>query len=270
MEIDNALNGNQDRIKNNGFPEVRKMNVRDVTDALRLGISDFKAKPSHMVFVYVLYPFIALFMARIAFGMDIIPLLFPLSGGIALIGPAVAVVFYEISRRRERGLDTSWRHSLSVVKSPVMLSIAALSFMLLAIFVIWLIIADAIYGVYFGGEEQTSVVEFTKQVFVTSKGWSLIFIGCSAGFLLALLVLMTSAVSFPLLIDRNIGPLGAVSASVRVAWHNPIPVAAWGLVVAIVLFLGTILAFIGLAISFPILGHATWHFYRKAIVWSDA
>lgn len=270
MQIDNALNGNPDHINDNGYPEVRKMSVHDVTDALRLGIADFKAKPSQLVFVYVLYPFIALFMARVAFGMDIIPLLFPLSGGIALIGPAVAVVFYEISRRRERGLDTSWKHSLAVVKSPVMLSVAALSLMLLAIFVVWLFIADAIYGVYFGGEEQTSIVEFTKQVFVTAKGWSLIFVGCAAGFVLALLVLVTSAVSFPLLIDRDIGPMGAVSASIRVAWHNPIPVAAWGLVVAVVLFLGTIMAFIGLAISFPVLGHATWHFYRKAIVWSDA
>ena len=269
MEIDNAVNGNPDHANDKGYPEVRKMSVHDVTDALRLGIADFKAKPSQLVFVYILYPFIALFMARIAFGMDIIPLLFPLSGGIALIGPAVAVVFYEVSRRRERGMDTSWRHSLNVVKSPVMLSIAALSFMLLVIFFVWLFVADSIYGVYFGGEEQTSVVEFTKQVFVTTKGWSLIFVGVSSGFVLALIVLVTSAVSFPLLIDRDIGPLAAVITSIRVAWHNPIPVAAWGLVVAVVLFLGTILAFIGLAVSFPVLGHATWHFYRKAIVWND-
>ncbi|MGE4610165.1 MAG: DUF2189 domain-containing protein [Paracoccaceae bacterium] len=269
MQIDNTLNRNQDRIKDNGFPEVRKMNVRDVTDALRLGIADFKAKPSQLVFVYVFYPFIAFFAARVAFGMDVIPLLFPLSGGIALVGPAVAVVFYEVSRRRERGMDTSWRHALRILKSPVMLSVAALSLMLLAIFVVWLYIASSIYGVYFGGEEQTSIVEFTKQVFVTAEGWSLIFVGCSAGFALALIVLATSAVSFPLLIDRDIGPIAAVSASIRVAWKNPIPVAAWGLIVAVVLFLGTVLAFIGLAISFPILGHATWHFYRKSIVWQD-
>lgn len=269
MQVDNVIRDNSDRFKDHGSPEIKKMSIHDVTDALRLGIADFKAKPSQLVFVYLLYPFIAVFIARVAFGKDIIPLLFPLSGGIALIGPAVAVVFYEISRRRERGLDTSWRHALTILKSPVMQSIVLLSLMLLAIFVVWLFIASAIYGVYFGGEDQTSIVDFTKQVFVTAEGWSLIIVGCSVGFVFALVVLATSAVSFPLLIDRDIGPMAAVSASVRVAWHNPIPVAAWGLVVAVVLFLGTILAFIGLAISFPVLGHATWHFYRKAIRWDD-
>lgn len=248
-------------------PSARKMSISDVRDALRSGIADFNAHPSHLFFVYVMYPVIALFMARAAFGKDIIPLLFPLSGGIALIGPAVAVVFYEISRRRERGLDTSWRHAFAVLRSTVMFSVAAVACLLLAIFIMWLFTAQWIYILNFGGEDQTSILEFTRQVFVTKEGWQLIIVGCGAGFLFALVALAVGVVSFPLLLDHDIGPRAAITASILVSLKNPYPVAAWGFVVASTLFLGSLPAFVGLAVVFPVLGHATWHFYRKAVVW---
>lgn len=250
-----------------GTPRARKISTADVKDALRLGLADFKAQPSHLVFIYFMYPIIAIFMARLAFGQNVLPLLFPLSGGIALIGPVVALVFYEISRRRELGIDSSWKHVLPVFWSLKMVSIGILAVVLGTIYVAWMTSAQLLYNFFFGSEAQTSLLEFSRQVFVTSAGWKLMISGVLTGLLFSILVLVISAVSLPLLLDRNIGPVNAVMASVQVAIKNPYPLAVWGITVAVLLFMGTIVAFVGLAVVFPVLGHATWHFYRKSIAW---
>jgi uncharacterized membrane protein len=102
-------------------------------------------------------------------------------------------------------------------------------------------------------------------VLTTSQGWWLIVVGCGVGFLFALAALCVSVVSFPLMLDRHAGVLESIVTSLRVAAVNPIPIAAWGLIVAVLLVVGSIPFFLGLAIVIPLLGHATWHLYRKVI-----
>ena len=93
----------------------------------------------------------------------------------------------------------------------------------------------------------------------------MIVVGVSVGFLFALLVLVISVVSFPLLLDRDVGLAAAVWTSVRAVILNPGPMAAWGLIVAGGLVIGSIPLFLGLIIVMPVLGHATWHLYRKVV-----
>ncbi|UCF54125.1 MAG: DUF2189 domain-containing protein, partial [Bradyrhizobium sp.] len=126
--------------------------------------------------------------------------------------------------------------------------------------------AQAIYVAAFGYEGVSGISDFVTRVLTTPEGWWLIVVGCSAGFLFALAALCISAVSFPLMLDRHAGAFEAMVTSLRVVAKNPVPMAAWGLIVASLLALGTIPAFIGLAVVIPLLGHATWHLYRKAIV----
>jgi uncharacterized membrane protein len=246
-------------------PVVQKIGIEDIVDALRLGLRDFSAKPSHYVFLCLMYPIAGIFLAYWSAGANLVPLLYPLMSGFALVGPIAALGLYEISRRREQGLDSSWHHALEVRHSPALPSIIAVSVMLFALFIAWLIVAQRLYSSAFGDAAPTSIYTFLSDVFTTPQGRSLILWGNLAGFIFAIVVLATTVVTFPLLLDRHVRAGVAINASVRATLANPGPVAFWGLIVGVLLVVGTIPLFIGLAIIIPVLGHSTWHFYRKLI-----
>ena len=149
--------------------------------------------------------------------------------------------------------------------SPSRDAIAALGFLLLAIFMFWLAVAQAIYIETIGYEPAASIPNFVRQVFTTPAGWMLIVVGNGIGFLFALAVLILSVVSFPLLLDRDVGAVEAVLTSVRAVAANPLPMAVWGLIVAGLLVIGSLPFFLGLAVVVPVLGHSTWHLYRKVV-----
>src|SRR5437868_7795382 len=176
-----ALTGAQIRTE----PVIRKIRVSDLKDALARGLSDFSEMPSHAVFLCLIYPVIGLVLARAILGYDILPLLFPLAAGFALVGPFAALGFYELSRRREAGLDVSWQDAFDVLHSPSRGAIALLGFLLLALFVIWIAVAQAIYVATFGYEPAASIPHFLGQVFTTRAGWTLIVLGNGIGFLFA-------------------------------------------------------------------------------------
>jgi uncharacterized membrane protein len=247
------------------LPVVRKIAPADLVDALRKGFDDFSAMPSHVVFIGLIYPVVGVVLARLVFGYDVLPLLFPLAAGFALVGPLAALGLYEMSRRREEGLDTSWRHAFGVLNSPSIGAVAAVGLLLAAIFFAWIAIADGIYIAAFGYTPAASIPDFLRQVFTTPAGWSMIVVGCSVGFLFALLSLVISVVSFPLLLDRKCGAHVAILTSVRAVAANPLTMALWGLVVAAALMVGSLPFFVGLAIVVPVLGHATWHLHRKLV-----
>jgi uncharacterized membrane protein len=244
---------------------VRTVTLADLKDALKKGVDDFSAMPSHAVFLCLIYPIAGLVLGRLAIGYDVLPLLFPLMAGFALVGPFAAIGLYEMSRRREQGLDISWRHILDVRHRPTFGAILILGLLLMAIFLIWIAVAQAIYVATFGYLPAASMPDFLKQVLTTPAGWTLIVVGNGVGFLFAVTVLTISVVSFPLLIDRDVGAAGAVVTSVRVVLANPVIMATWGLIVAALLVAGSIPLLFGLAVVMPVLGHATWHLYRKAV-----
>jgi uncharacterized membrane protein len=247
------------------LPVVRTIAMSDLKHVLAKGLSDFNAMPTHTIFLSLIYPVIGIFLFRMTFGYNIIPLLFPLAAGFALVGPIAAIGLYELSRRREMGLDTSWRHAFDVFQSPSFPHIAGLGVVLLSIFISWVWIADALYVANFGIAKPISLLAFAQQVVSTPEGHNLIVAGNTIGFVLALLTFMISVVSFPLLLDRNIGIRAAVLTSVRVVFKNPIVMMAWALIVVSGLVLGSLPLFVGLAIVMPVLGHSTWHLYRTVI-----
>jgi uncharacterized membrane protein len=251
-------------------PTVRTIGLDDLKDALKRGLDDFRAMPSHAVFLCLIYPIVGFVLYRLAVGYNVLPLLFPLVAGFALVGPIAALGIYEMSRRREHGLDVSWRNAIDVLRSPSIAAIMVLALMLVAIFVVWLAVAQAIYVANFGYEPAAAMPDFVHQVLTTPAGWSLIIVGNLVGFLFAVTVLTVSVVSFPLLLDRDVGAAVAVLTSVRAVLANPLVMAAWGLIVGVLLFIGSIPFFFGLAVVVPILGHATWHLYRRMIDPGDA
>lgn len=246
-------------------PRIRRIGITDITDALGRGLDDFWEKPSHYVFLSIIYPLVGVVLFYWTSNASALPLLFPLMSGFALVGPFAAIGLYEISRRREQGMNTSWRHAFKVLTSPAIPSIVAVGAMLLVLFVAWLLVAEGLYVWLFGSEAPQSAASFFREVLTTGRGWALIVLGNAVGFLFALAVLCTSVIAFPLLLDRDCGAVVAVQTSARAVAANPGPMALWGLMVAAALVVGSLPLFAGLAVIIPILGHATWHLYRKTV-----
>ncbi|MPZ39349.1 MAG: DUF2189 domain-containing protein [Rhizobiales bacterium] len=248
------------------LPRVRAITPRDLIDALAKGWDDFTAMPTHALFVTLIYPIAGLIIALAMSGANLLWLVYPIAAGFALMGPVAAVGLYELSRRREQGLDTGWSHAFGLLQADSFRSIAALGLVLLALFAIWIGVAQTIYWYYFGYAVPSSVDAFARQVLTTDAGHRMILIGNAVGFVFALVAFVISVVAFPLLIDRHIGAAAAAATSVKAVLRNPLTMALWALIVAAALLLGSLPFFVGLAVVIPVLGHATWHLYRKVVV----
>lgn len=244
---------------------VRKIGFADLRDAIAKGIDDFMAMPTHVILLSVIYPIVGLLLARLSFGYDMMPILFPLAAGFALLGPFLAIGLYELSRRREEGLDTSWKHAFEVARCSSADAILALALMLVILFAAWLAVAQALYQSLFGYGTPDSIGQFLNQIFTTREGWTLILAGNAIGFLFAVVAFAISVVSFPLLLDHDVGAAVAIHTSFKAVLLNPIVMAAWALFIAAALVIGALPFFVGLAIVMPILGHASWHLYRKVV-----
>ncbi len=247
-------------------PAIRTIELSDLYEALQRGWEDFKAVPSHAIILCVIYPVLGIILARVVLGYSVLPLLFPLAAGFALVGPFAALGLYELSRRRERGAEATAWEAIEVLRSPSFGAMLGLGALLFALFLVWLFTAQAIYVAAFGNEAAAEIPDFLRRVLTTAQGWWLIIVGCGTGFLFALVALCISVVSFPLMLDRHAGAGDAMVTSLRAVAKNPMPMAAWGLIVAGLLFAGTLPFFLGLAIVIPLLGHATWHLYRQVVV----
>ncbi|MDY0884933.1 DUF2189 domain-containing protein [Dongia soli] len=253
-------------------PTIRHIHLADIREVLRKGFEDFGAYRTDVIFLCIVYPIAGLVFARMAFQYEMIPLIFPLASGFALIGPFAGVGLYEMSRRREISLKrghehhASWKHAFGVFRNPNFGAILTLGLMLTALLVVWLMTAWWIYQSINGPQPLESWGLFIQNVFTTEAGWWLIVAGCGVGFLFAALAMVISVISFPLMLDRSdIGLATAVGTSIRTVWKNPVVMAGWGLTVVAGLIIGSLPLFIGLVITLPVLGHATWHLYRKLI-----
>jgi len=247
------------------LPEVKEIGLGDIRVALRKGVEDFAALRTDVITAVALYPVIGFVLAAWALNAGQIHLLFPLAAGFPLVGPVAAIGLYEMSRRREMGEDVSWTAALATLTGRVLGPVLSLGCLLAVIFALWLFVAHAIWAVTLGPEPYDSLLGFLGATFTTSAGWMMIGIGCGVGFIFAATVLCVSLVSFPMLIDRPVGVPVALATSVAVARRNPGATALWGLIVTVSLVLGMIPLFVGLIIVLPVLGHATWHLYRRAV-----
>lgn len=244
---------------------VRKITSEDLWASLREGLDDFRDMRGDLIFVGLLYPLIGIVAAVAIIGGPLVPLFFPIAAGIGLLGPLVAVGFYEMARRREAGLTSNWSHFLDVRRRPSADEIGYVAILLLGIFALWLVSAGLLYLLLWGFDVPTSISEFAARLFTTREGWALVVIGNLLGLFFATLVLATSVVSMPMLVDCDVSAGDAVALSVAAVRANPWPMLQWGVIVAVLLVVGSIPLFVGLAVVLPWLGYATWHLYGRLI-----
>lgn len=246
-------------------PTVRRIHAADIGDALARGVNDFGACRTDIIFLCLIYPVAGLIISRMAADYGMAALIFPLVSGFALLGPLFGLGLYEMSRRREMGIGTGWADAFAVVRAPAFGAILVLGALLFMLFCAWLFTANLIYIVTLGPDPPVSAAALVRDALTTPAGWTMVVVGCGVGFLFALVVLVIGVVSFPLLLDRNVGVGTAIATSVRAVLTNPGPMAMWGLIIAGSLVIGAIPLLVGLAVVLPVLGHATWHLYRKVV-----
>lgn len=250
---------------------IQRIGLGDLTEALVLGYRDFAAYRTDVIFLILIYPLVSLIIVAAAFNQELIPLLFPIVSGTAIMGPFVGVVLYEMSRRREISMlrqhedSHTWANAASVMRSRNFGAIMMLGLALVVLYAIWLGVAYGIWRALHGPQPIETAGFFVQEVLRTPAGWWLIGLGCGVGFLFAVLALVIGVVSFPLLLDRDVGLGTAVWTSIRAIAANPVPIAAWGLIVVAGLALGALPLFVGLVVVMPVLCHATWHLYRKLL-----
>ncbi|MFQ3595928.1 MAG: DUF2189 domain-containing protein [Sphingomonadaceae bacterium] len=245
--------------------DVRRIGPEDLRWALSEGWADFRAFRGDLVFLPLIYAAIGFLAAAVAFQRDLFPLIFPLAAGFALVGPITAAGFYEMARRRETGDDPSWRHFLDPMAGRARFPLLFLSVILAALFVAWVAIARSIYAGTLGTLPLEGAGAFLSALFTTPEGWRMVILGNLVGAGFALVALILSAFSFPMVVDRAVDPFEAITTSVRAFARNPLVMLKWGFLVAVILLLASLPLFVGLMVALPVLGYATWHLYTRAI-----
>jgi uncharacterized membrane protein len=243
---------------------IRHIGMADLRWALRQGWEDFQEKRGDIIVIALVYPIFGVFAAAFAMHDQLLPLIFPLFAGLSLMGPAIAAGFYELAKRREDGDDPNWRHFLDAYRGATLAAIAPVTILLALVFMAWMGSAWLLYVANFGTDAPSSPGAFLAML-STAAGWRLIVLGNLVGFAFAVIVLATSVVSLPLLIDRRGDPMTAVVISIRATWRNAAMMIIWGLIVAALLAIGALLLLVGLAVVLPVLGYATWHLYTRLI-----
>ncbi|HEY3951710.1 DUF2189 domain-containing protein [Phenylobacterium sp.] len=261
-----ALTPNPARHVGQAVPQVRRITVQDLKDSLRAGVADLGALRDDILFIGLIYPVAGLVLARLAADYALLPMVFPLASGFALLGPVAAIGLYEMSRRRERGEHVTWADGFKVLQSPAIGSILGLGALFLLLFGLWMAAAYELNLALLGPAAPPTIRAFEQNLFWTQAGGTLIAGGIGIGFLFAVAAFAMGVVSFPLMLDRDVDMWVAIGTSVKAVAKNPGIMALWGLIFAGLLVAGSIPALVGLVFVMPVLGHASWHLYRKVVV----
>jgi uncharacterized membrane protein len=245
-------------------PVVRRIAAADIAEALSAGLRDFQALPFYGLAFGALYAAggIAILLCLTAFGL--VYLAYPLAAGFALIGPFVAIGLYEVSRRRESGQEVSLRGIWASVRSRS--EIGWMAFVTLFVFVIWMYQVRLLIALLLGlNASFSSLQQFITVVLTTNEGLMFLVIGNVVGAALSLILFSLTVVSFPLLLDRDVDFVTAMVTSVRSVVTSPVPMIGWAAVIVVLLMVSIMPYFLGLLVTLPVLGHATWHLYRRIV-----
>ncbi len=247
------------------LPQVAELDFSDLEVALRKGWADFRACPVYgMVFGAIFSAVgILLYMQFVVWRSDWS--IVPLAAGFPIVAPFIAVGLYEVSRLREKNKETNWRDVIRAIYAERKRQVPSMAFVVLFIFLIWVYMAHLVFALSFGLKPLTNVMTSTDLLF-TAEGIRMLVMGTVTGGVLSFILFSITVAGIPLLVDREIDVVSAMITSFSLVLNNFAVMISWGFFVGLVLCLSMLPMFLGLIISLPVLGHATWHLYRLAIL----
>ncbi len=243
--------------------QVHKLNFDDMKDSLRAGFADWRASGTYAITFAVVLPMATAFVGAAVAAPDFIPFLLPILSGLALLGPVATMWFAALSRARERNPEATMEDAAAVFDTPRRLTLQWLSLVAVALFLAWIATAWGIYHVTLA--QAPAPQPLLTRMLTTTDGWTMIGAGTAAGACYALAALALGLISFPLALDRDVSTHQALFTSVSVVRHNLVFALAWGVIVTIGLIVGMLPGLLGLGVVMPVLGHTTWHIYRRAV-----
>ncbi|MFT4794163.1 MAG: putative membrane protein [Paracoccaceae bacterium] len=248
------------------MPTVRTISYHDLRDVLRLGWADFRRAPAFGLFFGGVFAVGGMILWLLLSRWNMPWLMLPLGLGFPLLGPFVAAGLYQVSRQLARGEKLRWGHILGVMVAQRKRELGWMAFVTLFIFWIWVYQVRLLLAIIMGRLSFSSLPQFMDLVFSTTEGWTFLVVGTCVGALLSLVLFASTVASVPLLLDRDRDFITALITSWQVVLRNPGPMLAWGVLVTALVMIGIGTFFVGLIVVLPVLGHATWHLYRRTVV----
>lgn len=246
------------------LPAPRAARLADLGVALAAGWRDFRAAPRFGLFFAGVYVLGGLFLYWVLAASGQIWWTIPITLGFPLLGPFVAVGLYEVSRRLEQGLPLGWGAVLGVIVSQKDRQIPSIAALVVIFFLFWNFVGHMIFALFLGPRAMTNVFS-SADIYVTPHGIAMLAAGTVVGAGFALVLFATTVIALPLLLDREVDFATAMIASVQSVTASPGPMLAWAALIAAALFLAMLPAFLGLFLALPVLGHASWHLYRRIL-----
>jgi len=247
------------------MPQVNRIGFADLAEVLQKGLADFASAPLFGLFFGGAYAAGGIIIALSLTVWEIPWMIYPVAIGFPLIGPFIAVGLYEVSRRLQTGKPLVWREILGVVWLQRQRELAWMAFVMLFVFWVWMYQVRLLVAIILQHSSFSTLDRFIDVVFTTSQGWIFLAVGHVVGAVLALILFSITVISIPLLLDREVDFVTAMITSVKTVTSNPAPMVAWGIFVTLAVIVSSVPLFLGLVVALPVLGHATWHLYRKAV-----
>ena len=247
-------------------PVVKQITANDVIDALAAGLRDFRRAPQYGMIIGLIFAAGGVLVVLTAAALHMSYLSYPMAAGFTLIGPFAAVGLYEVSRRLSSNEPLNWRAVIGAMWAQKNREFSWMAFVVLFILIMWMYQVRLLVALFMGLRSFASFNEFITQVITTPEGLMFLAIGHVVGAVLSLILFSLTVISFPLLLEEDRDFITAMITSVRAVVTSPVPMIGWAFVVTITLIASIATAFIGLIVTLPILGHTTWHLYKKCVV----
>lgn len=250
-------------------PTLGTIKLSDIWAALAAGVRDFRRAPVFGLFFGLFFVIggIAIFYELAVQGRQYLAI--PLALGFPLLAPFLAVGLYEVSRRIERGEGLEWGGIVWVVFRQKDRQIPSIAMVLIMFFMFWVFIAHLVFALFMGLQPMTNILSNWQDTLLTQNGITMLAIGTGVGGIMAFVLFCLTAFSIPMLLDREMDFITAMIHSFQLVTGNLVPMLVWAFIIAVLTILAMLPFFVGIFVVLPVLGHATWHLYRRVVSYAD-
>ncbi|MCK0138548.1 DUF2189 domain-containing protein [Aliiroseovarius sp. F47248L] len=250
-------------------PNIETIGFDDVISALKAGVRDFARAPGFGLFFAGFYVIMGIVIYLQLDVLDQSYWIIPVALGFPLLAPFLAVGLYEVSRRLEADEPLDWAQVLGVVFNQKDRQFPSIAMVIIMIFMFWVFVAHLVFAIFMGLEPLTNITTNWQDALLNRNGITMLVVGTAVGAVLAFCLFSLTVTSLPLLLDRELDFITAMIYSFQSVLQNLLPMVSWGVIISVLMLIGMLPFFLGLFVVLPILGHATWHLYRRVMSFED-